>query len=305
MKKILIPYTIFILMIISLLSYHGCSELYENPVQAPVVEGHPAGWADTDSPNFHGKYIFDHKQWNLTQCQTCHGVDYKGGSTGSSCLTCHTAQGGPQNCRLCHGTAGATGHTYPPKALNGETSASYLGVGAHNIHLSSDSTLRYSSRLACSECHLPVTGFAAPNHIGPNPDGIAEITFGTLARNVLPGDTTNPDPSWDRNTATCSNSYCHGNFRSGNRNAAPVFNQPASVTCGSCHGDPVSGNPNPGITTNFASPHFSYWTITECYLCHNQVINPQGIIFNKSKHLNGEINLNELGDLPTYLLRER
>lgn len=290
MKRTLLLYSLFIFIITALLYYQGCSELHDNPVHAPEISGHGDGWIDTNSANFHGKYIFDNKLWNLTSCQTCHGVDYAGGSTGSSCITCHTSQGGPQNCRLCHGNPS---HSYPPKALNGETSSSFMSIGSHDIHLSADSNLRFSARVQCSECHLPLNGFSDPNHIGPNPDGIAEINFGILSKTVLPGDTSSPNPTWERNTGTCANTYCHGNFRRGNRSASPIFNQPNTVTCGSCHGDPITGNPNPGAPNNFVTPHFSFWTVTECYFCHNQVMNPQGFIYNKSKHVNGEVNLNQ------------
>jgi predicted CxxxxCH...CXXCH cytochrome family protein len=286
MKTIIRFYAAFAIILIAFLSYHGCSEVADNLVLAPTIGAHPAGFTDENSPNFHGKYIFANKLWNLTACVTCHGGDYAGGNTGKSCLTCHTASGGPENCRLCHGNEN---HSWPPKALNGDSLTTNATVGAHNTHLDPDSSVRYSARVACSECHAPIVGFKDPNHIGASPDGIAEVTFGELARDTIGGDTLIPNPTWDRNTGTCSSVYCHGNFKAGNRNAQPVFNDENSVVCGSCHGNPTTGNPNP-ITTQ--PPHSYGWQRNQCYLCHNSMINQSGDIINKSLHINGIINGN-------------
>ncbi len=286
MQRINIFYILYFIIIGIILNYAGCSDVQDNLVEAPEIGVHPAGWADTTSsnltsPDFHGQYIFDNNAWNLTQCKSCHGGDYKGGTTGSSCFTCHTSSSGPQNCRLCHG--GASGHSNPPKALNGSISVSDLGVGVHVYHL--DST-KYSADVECNECHLPLTGggFNSPNHFGDNPDGIAEVTFGTLAMTSLGG--VVPNPSWDRNTATCSNVYCHGDFEFGN-NAVPVWTDPNSVVCGSCHGDPVTGNPTP---LPYQKPHYSFFTSQTCYVCHGSVINPQGVIYDKDLHVNGQVD---------------
>lgn len=279
-------YIIFFLIISVTLTYVGCSDVQNNLVMAPEIGTHPDGWgSDTGSVNFHGKYIYDNNAWNLTQCKSCHGSDYKGGVTGTSCLTCHTSSGGPQNCRLCHG--GTSGHANPPKALNHSNSVSTLGVGVHVYHL--DST-KYSADVECTECHLSLSpgGFNSPNHLGENPDGIAEINFGPLSMTTLKGGTP-PVPVWDRNTATCSNVYCHGDFDHGN-NATPVWTDPNSVVCGSCHGDPNTGNPTPQINGVFEEPHFSFFTAQTCYVCHGSVINPDGIIYDKQLHVNGEIN---------------
>ena len=288
MKKLTVFYLLFFLTIALTLTYVGCSEVENNLTPAPELGVHPSGWADTtsdasmSSANFHGQYIYDNNAWNLTQCKSCHGGDYKGGTTGSSCLSCHTSSGGPQNCRLCHG--GTSGHSNPPKALNGSNSVSTLGVGVHVYHL--DST-KYSAPVECNECHLSLDGgFNSPNHLGDNPDGIAEITFGTLAKTPTPGIT--PDPVWDPTTATCSNVYCHGNFEIGNNTATPIWTDSNSVKCGSCHGDPVTGNPNPKPGGLYS--HWQGLLITNCYVCHGTVINPQGVIYNKDLHVNGQVN---------------
>jgi predicted CxxxxCH...CXXCH cytochrome family protein len=255
---------------------------------APELGVHPEGWADTldqQDPNFHARYIHNNKLWNLVACRSCHGADYNGGITGASCRTCHTGNSGPQSCRLCHG--GVSGHANPPKALNGDTSVTSLGVGAHMRHLYDS---RWSAQVECEECHTDFNGFDDPLHIGPNPDGVAEINFGPLANNTITGDTTVPNPNWNRITATCSNAFCHGKFDQGNANAQPVWVNPASVVCGSCHGNPNTQNPTPQPNGVFIQPHFSFMTAQSCYVCHGTVINSQGQIINKDLHVNGVLN---------------
>lgn len=281
MKKISLFYSLFAFIVLSVLGYQGCSKFDNTVTQAPEINTHPHGWANPTSANFHGKYIVDNKQWNLNQCKSCHGNDYSGGTANSSCLGCHNSSGGPENCRLCHGNSD---HANPPKGLTGDTSTSSLGVGVHVAHVNSPD---FSAALHCTDCHS-FSGFSDPNHIGNSPDGIAEINFGTLANDTLLGG-VHPDPSWNRNTATCSNVYCHGAFKGGN-SAAGIWTDPKSVVCGSCHGDPTTGNPTPRTNGIFTAPHFSFMTKNTCYICHGTVINPLGDIIDKTKHVNGEIN---------------
>lgn len=286
MKNIKLFYLSFILILFTALAYQGCSELDTSAVSSPGLSVHPAGFADTNNPasgNFHGKYIHNNKLWNLAECRSCHGNDYAGGTTGASCRTCHTSSSGPQSCRLCHG--GTSGHANPPKALNGDTATTSLGVGMHMSHLYNT---KWSAEVACEECHTDFNGFNDPLHIGPNPDGIAEINFGPLAKDTSLG--TVPDPVWNRTSATCANSYCHGNFRGGNQNASPVWTNNTTVVCGSCHGDPSTGNPTPRINGVITEPHFSFMNISHCYICHGSVINPSGTFIDKSKHVNGEVD---------------
>jgi predicted CxxxxCH...CXXCH cytochrome family protein len=282
MKKIFLFYTLFILLLTSALIYQGCSELDNSATLAPDIDTHPDGWANPSSGNFHGTYIISHKQWNLNQCKTCHGSDYTGGSSGSSCLGCHTESGGPQNCRLCHGNPE---HSNPPKSLYGDTAVTALGVGVHMTHRYP----RFSASVSCDECHRDFNGFEDPLHIGDNPDGIAEINFGPLAHDTL-GGPIRPDPQWNRNTATCSSVYCHGTFKDGNANAVGIWTNPASVVCGTCHGNPNTGNPTPQPNGQFNKPHYSFMTINSCYICHGSMINPQGVITDMTKHVNGEVN---------------
>jgi predicted CxxxxCH...CXXCH cytochrome family protein len=148
---------------------------------------------------------------------------------------------------------------------------------------------KWSAEVSCEECHIDFNGFDDPLHIGPNPDGIAEITFGTLAKDTNGG--LVPDPQWNRSNATCSDSYCHGKFVQGNQSAAAIWTQSSSVVCGSCHGDPNTLNPTPRLSNGqFVPPHFSFMTQTSCYVCHGTVINSSGVFVDKTKHVNGQVD---------------
>lgn len=284
MKKLFVFYISFISFLIFLLGYNGCSEPETNLTQAIYNGIHPAGWTNSASTNFHGRFIGDSLKWNLSYCKTCHGSDYRGGNTGKSCFTCHTGTDGPEECNVCHGD---TTHAYPPKALNGDVSTSSIGVGMHMQHLA---FTKYSALVSCNECHTPVASFDDTNHINPSADGIAEVTFGSLSRTTLGGGII-PNPVWSRTNATCSDLYCHGTFKNGNVNATGIWTDSTSVVCGTCHGDPVTGNPNPKPNGQFVAPHYSFYTINTCWQCHSSVINAQGQITAPEKHINGVVNV--------------
>jgi predicted CxxxxCH...CXXCH cytochrome family protein len=281
MKKLILYYGIFLALIVSILVSQGCSELDKSVTMAPEIRNHPTGWSNPSSANFHGVYIASNR-WNLSACKTCHGNDYSGGTSGSSCLGCHTNSGGPENCRTCHGNSE---HANPPRALNGDTLNTSLGVGMHMSHRFSS----YGLELTCEDCHRDINGFDDPNHIGPDPDGVAEIVFGSRAYDTL-GGPIRPNPTWDRNTATCSSVYCHGTFKEGNTTAAAIWTDAGSVYCGTCHGDPNTGNPTPQNNGVFTPPHYSFMTAQTCYICHQSVISPAGDIIDKELHVNGEVN---------------
>jgi predicted CxxxxCH...CXXCH cytochrome family protein len=276
MKKIFLIYSLVFVSFVVFL--YGCSEVKNNLTVAPGTQTHSTGWADPSSPNFHGTYLYS-TYYDLNTCKSCHGGDYSGGTSGVSCLTCH--QSGPQSCNTCHGNSE---HINPPKSLLGGLLNTDIGVGAHEQHLNSDTTQRISAIVDCNECHTQVMSFDDTNHISKDNQNVARLVFGTLARTVTEGVT--PDPQWSKSTQTCSNTYCHGTFKNGNQSAAPVFNNPGSVFCGTCHGNPQTGNPLPGGTHTSIYPN-----LNQCYLCHGGVMNQNGTFKDKSRHVNGIVDI--------------
>ena len=163
-----------------------------------------------------------------------------------------------EKCNACHGKDPNTGA--PPPDLSGNTDSSARGVGAHANHLNDSVTHR---AIACNECHQVPTKADDPGHI--DADGRAEIVFGTLAK------TNNSQPTYDANTVTCSNTYCHGSI-------AGKWQAPRDpvAACGSCHGLP----PPP--------PHIQ---LTQCSDCHGRVVNTDGTIKDPSLHVDGIVEV--------------
>ncbi len=251
----------------------GCSELKDEkiPTQA-VASVHGVGFADPASSNFHSTYI-QSKNYNIQQCQQCHGSNYAGGTSGKSCLTCHTKQGGPENCTLCHGSVNAA----PPKDLSGNTNPTVRGVGAHQKHLLSS----FGAAVACTECHNVPSRVTDPGHITNSLH--AAVRFDSTS-NIF-----RSNAAYDAANITCTNTYCHGNFKGGNQNRTMVWTDTsaAAVACGTCHGDatkatlaekafPVSGHPSIGLL--------------KCYQCHGNVVDSTMAIINPSRHINGKID---------------
>ncbi len=257
--------------------FHACSDLHDD---IPIVSKsfHATGWLTKTSQDFHGKFIRN-TQWNLAQCQACHGEQYDGGASGTSCLTCHATT--PEDCIVCHG-GGDNLTGAPPRDLDGNTAVNIQGVGAHTTHLSGAT---FTDGNACSSCHVVPTSFSSAGHA--DSDLPAEVTFSELAL------TDAANPVWDEGSVSCSNSYCHGNWslakdqssRSfiytedeirGN-NATPIWTEPSTVVCGSCHNLPPVGH--------------AAAELNQCANCHGSVIDAAGVIIDKSKHVNGNINV--------------
>lgn len=144
------------------------------PRERPAADGvHPVGWGDEASPRFHGPWL---KQagYPLADCRECHGDDYAGGPTGSSCVTgCH--EQGVEACDTCHGADGAA----------------LPDSGAHGAHGEQFDT--------CEPCHVVPEDARGPLH----PNGTAEVTFSGVGA-------LDPAAAWDPATGSCAGVYCHG-----------------------------------------------------------------------------------------------
>ena len=250
------------------------------------ISVHQAGIVNPSSPNFHGKYITNQFNWDMRSCAECHGINYSGGYIAPTCLTCHTQTNGPEACNTCHGDFLDPSQISPPRALDGSIETTDPGVGAHNAHLYQNTL---GSDVSCETCHIVPETVYAEGHIGS--DGKAEITFGGIANN------TGAQSQYDFSTSTCSNTYCHGNFVF-NKNGSPptygfaytgdsmvgnnnsvIWNKVdgSQIECGSCHGLPPTG-------------HIAA-TLNQCVNCHVGIVDANGNIIDKTKHINGEPNV--------------
>ncbi|MCR4417721.1 MAG: hypothetical protein NUV92_08260 [Ignavibacteria bacterium] len=293
MKKIILLYSSLLFLSIAFIS---CSEIKSDITTPAPISLHKEGVNNPSSPNFHGKLVAQ-MNWDLKYCQQCHAVNYTGGTANASCLECHKQPGGPEACNTCHGDFANPLQIAPPRDLSGGISETSRGVGAHTKHLGGQSI---GSAVECSVCHTIPRGFSDAGHIDGSPS--AEIIFTGLA---VKGTSPTNQPVYNYNQISCSNTYCHGNFRFtksessypfaytqdamiGN-NSNPIWNvvDGTYLKCNSCHGksetDPSPiGHINSSLTDLNNNP---------CANCHPGVVDYQGQIIDKEKHINGKINV--------------
>ena len=264
-------YKIVTFLIVISIVFGACSKLRDedkNPVSGEV-EVHPDGFTNTSSANFHGNAV-KNINWDLTQCQKCHGSDYSGGTSGKSCNYCH--QGGPESCNTCHGNSR---NAAPPNDVNGNSLTSVITVGAHQAHLIGGVM---SDGINCVECHKVPKTFSDAGHI----DNLTalEIYFTDSLANVktLGMNKANMSASLISNgqDIQCANTYCHGNFTNGNNYTPKWTKGQSEAKCGSCHSMPPK------------APHVQ---LQPCFACHTQTVDANLNIIDKTKHINGKLEV--------------
>jgi len=268
----------------------SCADLTDEIVENEAPKVHPVGWGTEGDVNFHAD-SFKGTNWNLKLCVTCHAQDYNGGITNVSCRSCHLSEAGPEACNTCHGDFNGgfltdSTRLAPPRAVFSKDSSA---AGAHVSHLYANDL---TSNVDCAQCHVVPTKMSDPGHIVVG-ETHAKLTFGELAKNQ------GADPSFDFTSKTCSNVYCHGNFIflkdssanswiytadsiKGNKFSPEWIKlDDTQAECGTCHDLPPKGHNDFGGTV----------TVLQCGNCHIGVVDFQGNIIDKSKHINGVINL--------------
>jgi predicted CxxxxCH...CXXCH cytochrome family protein len=197
----------------------------------------------------------------------------------------------PYNCNTCHGNET---NAAPPKDLEGNTSISAPGVGAHQSHLLASHSV--GAAVACNECHVVPTLYDATGHIDLTP-GVEVVFRGVVSTarfsRIAGADTAS---KFSGATLHCANTYCHGYFPNGNR-VSPTWNDESGQyrVCGSCHGDTTKfdrGERALPKTHLNGGTHLSVQdnpNILQCYRCHSSVIDANYNL-NLSKHINGKVD---------------
>jgi len=201
--------------------------------------------------NLHVNGVVDTLTRDPAICNVCHGPGQ------GSCATCH---GGIDN------QTGA-----PPKGLRGETLTTQLAVGAHTAHVQ---TAAIASAYDCNQCHIKPTTIASPGHFAL--DSLAEVIWDGIA---------GASSQWNRNTKTCSSTYCHGNFVGGYIPNAPVWTANTQAHCGSCHDIGVE----PASLLWKHEVHVTTYGL-QCADCHANVIDQQLNLIGKNLHVNGVVD---------------
>ena len=192
---------------------------------------HERGVLDPASGQFHGVTLAN-LGWDLRACMSCHGDDFSGGTSGSSCTSCH--QDGPTACETCHplDPAGA-----PRGAQGGQRP---YGAGA----LSNAHRGHARAGLGCDDCHTVPQRWDDLGHVrrddqrgaaGADPSP-AELTFGPRAR------AAGAAPQYAE--GKCSGVYCHGATLAtgGGRLTQPAWTGADQAACGTCHGAPPASH---------------------------------------------------------------
>lgn len=249
------------------------------------LQYHPRGWttptdlgAQADGgANFHGQ-LLRQKFYRLESCQECHGVDLRGGRSGSDCNGCHAGEQGPLSCNTCHGDPDSAA---PPRDLDGASATTALGVGAHRAHVVASSTHR---AFGCADCHLDVKRPEDEGHYRAR--GVFQVDRATgrfLPAEVRLASAPGGTAKWDRAAATCTNSTCHAPNPADTAATKkdPVWTQVGGgqLGCGSCHGAPPSNHPP---------------AATECGVCHGASYGPTSV--NAATHLDGQVDLKGNGE---------
>ena len=190
----------------------------------------------------------------------------------------------------CSGTCHGQGDSIaPPSDTSGRTDLGSIGVGAHTAHLASSD---WHKRFACETCHR------VPAQVGDLGHILVQGANGLPAKDLAPAEL---EPSglgvglgWDHETATCANSYCHGDTLhqvdpatnmivpgAGGSITKPVWTNldGTQKACGACHGAPPP------------APHPQG---EDCGLCH-QSMNPGDFALKKISypelHINGRVDV--------------
>jgi predicted CxxxxCH...CXXCH cytochrome family protein len=98
------------IVLCGLVALVGCSDVKNaptGPTTTSALSVHTPGWITPSASDFHGVALAK-ASYDMSGCRTCHGEDYTGGITESSCIKCHP--GTPEDCSTCHGQPPAEPH---------------------------------------------------------------------------------------------------------------------------------------------------------------------------------------------------
>lgn len=138
----------------------------------------------------------------------------------------------PDKCEACHNA------TFPGHSTNAHSKHT-IGLYAYD----------------CNECHFG-HGYETVTHI----DAVKNVTFDPAGLATRKGSDSNT-PTWDSNSKTCSNVYCHSNGVTADRGTDGTY------TWGDTTALPF------GTTVYAQTPRWDTGKITECAFCHNGIGN--------------------------------
>jgi predicted CxxxxCH...CXXCH cytochrome family protein len=220
----------------------------------------------------------------------------------TECTSCHQHSiGFKPSCKACHGYPPVSDTAAPPDglvwlsgAITGSTTA-----GAHNMHVN-------AKAIVCDACHYNSAGSG-----GTHNTGAITIGFYALGGNAQGGaydgqktanydvTATTPATTVSKGGAkTCSSVYCHGATMIPNAgtDTTPVWDDPATGACGTCHGATAANPPTKGSHGKHATQYLDGYNYP-CGLCHKDpsedgslhVNNKSEVVFSSDAKTNGGI----------------
>lgn len=232
-----------------------------------------------------GHALWTRPRSSIEACGSCHGLPPAPPHPQStSCPVCHEnvredrsfirpelhVDGRVQviepTCSSCHGTRA---NSAPPPDTLGNTPIAASGVGAHARHLNAEGPFQ---PIECEACHrVPARSFEV-GHIDPLP---AEILFSGVATRQ------SRQPVYDGTEQTCSDSWCHTPGAS-RASSPPWTAERDPLPCSGCHGMP---------------PDLPHPQMTNCQLCHAEVVGPDSEIIDPLRHVDGTVDAIDLESL--------
>lgn len=193
--------------------------------------GHPTGWSDPASANFHGPTAKAavSASGGFGYCQQCHGTDYLGGSSGVSCFSASV------NGFNCHNGGATSSWPHSPAPWRGGT----------HTHTNTDT----SNAVYCAVCHTN----GANSSVQPTTPAPAGTAAGCFNNTLCHGSNVSAPHPVD------------GSYRPGTAHGYDAINLNNNgtglTTCRPCHATPATG----------ANPRFNVavGTLTSgCETCH-------------------------------------
>jgi predicted CxxxxCH...CXXCH cytochrome family protein len=229
-------------------------------------------------------------------CEVCHAQtthhrrDESGGdhthNAGTDCIGCHAhLEGFKPSCGACHDTPPVTAAGLVENVL-GPPGTGSATAGAHDLHVNTKS-------IDCESCHLNSAGS------GPTHDSGLDVTLGFSLFNgdylggLYDGQTTVTYDSSEVSTTvssagtrTCSNIYCHGSTMApnGGTDITPVWDDPATAQCNTCHGATASTYPFRASHIKHAREFLAGYNY-ECGLCHKDPVSDDSLHVNNRSEI--------------------
>ena len=179
-------------------------------------------------------------------------------------------------CDSCHGNPPVVNSLGGPEGLASAPPTGSLTAGAHGAHT--------AKSVACSSCHYQSAGTGATHR-----DSSVTLGFyafdggyqggtydGQTTVSSYNASTTTPATTVSKTgTKTCSNIYCHGSTMApnGGTDTTPVWDNPSTGACGTCHGATASNPADKGQPSKHAGSAVEELQLA-CTLCHSGLPSP-------------------------------